>query len=152
MVEKDPVAGVEAVCFSVIDGVPVSGDFGGSIGRSGVKRSGLRLGRRSRAEHLRGTGLVVLDSAGIVSHVRPDSLEEAERSSSDDISSVVRDLEGDSNVGLSSKVVDLVRLDNVEPTAEGGGIREISVVELHQSFVGIVWIHVDVVDSLRVVV
>ena len=75
-----------------------------------------------------------------------------ESSSSYDISSVVRDLEGDINVGLSSKVVDLVRLDDVEQTAEGGGTREISVVELHASFVGIVGIDVDMVDPLGVVI
>lgn len=82
--------------------------------------------------------------------MRSDSLQETKSSSSDDVSSVVRDLEGDGDVGLSSKVVDLVRLDDVEPTAERGGIREISVVELHESFVGIVGIDVDMVDSLSV--
>lgn len=82
--------------------------------------------------------------------MRSDGLQEAESSSSDDIGGVVRDLEGDGDVRLSSKVVDLVWLDDVEPTAEGGGIREIGVVELHASFVDIVGIDVDMVDSLSV--
>lgn len=82
--------------------------------------------------------------------MRSDSLQETKSSSSDNVSSVIRDLEGDGNVGLSSKVVDLVRLDDVEPTAEGGGIREITVVELHESFVDVVGINVDMVESLSV--
>jgi len=53
-------------------------------------------------------------------------------------------------VRLSGEVVDLVGEDGVEPAAEGGGVGEIGVVELHAGLVGVVGIHIDVVDALRV--
>lgn len=53
-------------------------------------------------------------------------------------------------MGLGGEVVDLVGEDGVEPAAEGGGVGEIGVVELHAGLVGVVGIHVYVVDALRV--
>ena len=41
-------------------------------------------------------------------------------------------------------------MDGVEPAAEGGGVCEVGVVDLHACFVGVVWVDVDVVDSLGV--
>lgn len=102
MVEQNSVTGEQTVGLSVIDSVPVSSDLGCRVGRSGMKRRRLRLWRRSCSEHLRRSGLVVLDAPATVGGVRSDGLQEAESTSGDDIGRVVGDLEGDSNVRLSS--------------------------------------------------
>lgn len=48
-----------------------------------------------------------------------DGLKEAEGTDGDDIGSVVRDFEGDSDVGLGRKVVDLTGEEEVDPSVEG---------------------------------
>ena len=150
MVEQDPVAREETVRLTVVNSVPMRSDFGRCVGGPGVKRRRFRLRRRSRSEHLGGSGLVVLDGAAGVGGVRSDGFEEAEGAGGDDVGRVVGDLEGDGDVGLSGEVVDLVGLDHVEPAAERGCVGEIGVVELHQSLVGVVRVDVDVVDPLGV--
>lgn len=151
MVEENAVAGEDPVGLPVIHGVPMSRAFGCRVGGSRVERGGLRLRGRSRSEHLRRPGLVVPD-------VRPTGggdvgahgLEEAEGAGGDDVGSVVRDFEGDGDMGLGGEVVDLVGEDGVEPAAEGGGVGEVGIVELHAGLVGIVGIDVDVIDPLRI--
>lgn len=151
VVEEDAVAGEEGVSLAVVHGVPVGGAFGGGVGGAGVEGGGFGLRRRGGAEHLGGAGLVVADvGAAGGGDVGADGLEEAEGAGGDDVGGVVGYLEGDGDVRLSGEVVDLVGEDGVEPAAEGGGVGEIGVVELHAGLVGVVGIHVYVVDALRV--
>ncbi|CAN0919023.1 hypothetical protein LINGRAHAP2_LOCUS31213 [Linum grandiflorum] len=125
--------------------------FGSSIRGSRVEGSGLRLGRRSGSEHLGRSSLVVPDvRPASVQDVRSDCFQKAEGSRGHHVGGVVRDLEGDGDVRLSGEVVDFVRANGVEPAAEGGGVGEISVMELHPGLVGVVGVDVDVVDSLSV--
>ena len=59
MVEQNPVAGVQAVGFAVVDRDPVRKDLGAGVGASRIKGRPLRLRRLLRlAEHLAGGGLV----------------------------------------------------------------------------------------------
>lgn len=118
MIEQNPIAGEEPVGLAVVNGVPMSGAFGGRVRGSGVERGGFRLGRRSGSEHLRGSGLVVPNVRSAGGHdVGSDSFEEAERAGGHHIGGVIGDLEGDGDVGLGSEVVDLVRGDGVDPSA-----------------------------------
>lgn len=95
--------------------------------------------------------MVILDmSPTRFSDMRSNSLKQTQGPGGDNISSKIRDLKGDSDVGLRGEVVDFIRGDSVDPTAERGGVGEIGVVEFHPGFVGIVWVDVDVVDSLGV--
>lgn len=151
MVEQDPVAGEDAVGLAVVDGVPMGGALGGSVGGAGVEGGSLRLRRRRGSKHLRRAGLVVADvGAAGGGDVGADGLEEAEGAGGDDVGGVVGDLEGDGDVRLGGEVVDLVGENGVEPAAEGGGVSEVGVVELHDSLGGVVRVDVDVVDALRV--
>lgn len=118
MIEQNPIAGEEPVGFSVVHGVPMSGAFRGRVRGSGVKWRGFRLGRRSGSEHLRGSGLVVPNVRSAGGHdVGSDGFEEAEGARGHHIGGVIRDLEGNGDVGLGSKVVDLVGGDGVDPAA-----------------------------------
>ncbi|PON39167.1 LOW QUALITY PROTEIN: hypothetical protein PanWU01x14_306780 [Parasponia andersonii] len=151
MVEQDPIAGEDPISLPVIDRVPMRRAFRRGIGRSRVERRRLALRRGRRPEHLRRSGLVVPDvGPARGGDVRSDGLEEAERAGGDHVRGVVRDFEGDGDVGLGGQVVDLVGENNVEPAAERGGIGEVGVVELHPGLVGIVRIDVDVIDPLGV--
>ncbi|THU44176.1 hypothetical protein C4D60_Mb02t04650 [Musa balbisiana] len=141
VVEQDAVAGEQAVGLTVVDGVPVRGDLGGSVWRAGMERGRLRLGRRRGAEHLGGASLVVAGGFGGAA----DGLEEAESAGGDDIGGVVGDLEGDGNVGLGGEVVDLIGEESVDPAAEGGCIGEVGIVELHAGLDGVVGVDVEVV-------
>ena len=51
---------------------------------------------------------------------------------------------------LGSEVVDLVGGYGVDPAAEGGGVGEVGVVELHSSFMRVMRIDVDVIKALGV--
>ena len=112
------------------------------------RRFGLRWW--SCTEHLGRPGLVVLDGTTAVDGVRSDGFEEAESAGGNDVGGVIRDLEGDGDVRLRGEVVDFVGFDHVEPAAEGGCVGEVGVVELHEGFVGVVRVDVDVVDPLGV--
>lgn len=151
MIEQDPVTSEDPVGFTVVNGVPVRGAFGGGVRGPWMEGSGFRLRRRSGSEHFRRSGLVVLDvrstSGG---DVGANSFEETKGSSGDDIGGVVRDLEGNSDVRLSGEIVNLVGENGVEPTTERGGVGEIGVVKLHTCFVSVVWVHIDVINSLSV--
>lgn len=94
------------------------GAFGGRVRGSGVERGSFRLRRRSGSEHLRGSGLVVpnVRSAG-GRDVGSDGFQEAEGASGHHIGGVIRDLEGDGDVRLGSKVIHLVGSDGVDPAA-----------------------------------
>lgn len=151
MIEQNPIAGEDAVGFAVINGVPMRGALGGGVRGAGVEGGGFRLGWRRGSEHFRRPGLVVFDMrAAGGGDVGSNGLEEAEGAGGDDVGSVIRDLEGDGDVGLGGEVVNLVGENNVEPTAEGGCVGEVGVVELHSSLVGVVRVDVDVVDALGV--
>lgn len=97
----------------------MGGAFGGGVRGPGVERGGFRLRRRGGSEHFRRPSLVVFDvgSAGC-RDVRADSFEEAEGSGSNDVGGVIRDLEGNGDVGLGSEVVNLVGVNRIEPTAK----------------------------------
>lgn len=82
--------------------------------------------------------------------MRSDGFEETESTRGDYICGVIGNLEGDSDVRLGGEIVYLVGENGVEPSPERRGIGEIGVVKLHPSFVGVVWIDVDVVDALSV--
>lgn len=82
--------------------------------------------------------------------MRSEGFEEAEGASCNNVGGVIGDLEGDGDVRLGGEIVDLVGADGVEPAAEGGGVGEIGVVELHESLVSVVRVDVDVVDPLGV--
>lgn len=79
-----------------------------------------------------------------------DGFEEAESPGGDDVSCIIRNLKGNSDVGLGGEVVNLVGVDCIEPAAERGGVSEVSVMELHLGFMGIVGIDVDMVDALGI--
>lgn len=83
-------------------------------------------------------------------NVRSNGFEEAEGPSCDNIGSVIRDLEGDCDMGLRCQVVNLVGENGVEPATERGGVAEIGVVELHSGLVSVVRVDVDVINTLRI--
>ncbi|KAF5735965.1 phytase family [Tripterygium wilfordii] len=151
VVEQDPVAGVQPIGLTVVHRVPVRGTFGRRVRRSRVKWSGFGLRRRCRSEHFGGSGLVIPDivppSGG---DVRSHCLEEAEGSSGHDISCVIGNLEGHSDVRLGGEIVDLVWANSVDPPAKRGSVGEVSIMKLHASFVRIVRVDVDVIDSLSI--
>lgn len=82
--------------------------------------------------------------------VGANSLQKSERTSGNNIGGVIGDLEGNSDMRLSSEIVDLIGEDCVEPSTEGRGIGEIRIVKLHSSLVGVVGVDVDVIDPLGV--
>ena len=82
--------------------------------------------------------------------MRSDGFKKTESADSNNIGSVIRNLKRNCDVRLCSEVVNFVREDSVEPTTERGSVREIGVVKLHMSLVSIVWIDIDVIDSLCV--
>lgn len=79
-----------------------------------------------------------------------DGLEQAEGPRGHHIRRVVRDLEGDGDMRLGGEVVDLIGEEEVNPAAEGGGVGEVGVVELHAGLVQVVGVHVQVVQAGRV--
>lgn len=147
VVEEDPVAGEQTVSLTVVDSVPVSGALGGGVRGPGVEWGCFRLGRRCGAEHLRRSGLIVADAAGLRGGRRADGIEEAESAGGDDVGGVIRDLEGDSDMGLSGEIVDLVRKEGIDPAAERGGVGEVGIVETHPGLVGVVGIDVEVIEA-----
>lgn len=82
--------------------------------------------------------------------MRTDGFEEAQRASGDNVGGVIRDLERNSDMGLSSKVVNLVGIDSINPTAKRRGVGEVRIMELHAGFMGIVGIDVEMVDPLGI--
>ncbi|TQD77653.1 hypothetical protein C1H46_036814 [Malus baccata] len=151
VVEQNPVAREQPVCLAVVHGVPMRRAFRNGVGGSGVERRRFGLRRRGGPEHLGRPGLVVLNvGAAGGGDVGADSLEEAEGAGGNDVGGVIGDLKRDGDVRLGGEVVDLVGGDYVEPAAEGGGVGEVGVVELHAGLVGVVGVDVDVVDALGV--
>lgn len=84
------------------------------------------------------------------SDMRSNSFKQTESTGGDNISSIIRNFERNSNVRLSSEIIDLIRENNIKPSAERGGIGEVSVVKFHSCLVSIVRVDVDVIDSLSV--
>lgn len=82
--------------------------------------------------------------------VGANSLQESESTSGDNIGGIIGDLEGNGDMRLGSEIVNLIGEDCVEPSTKGRGIGEIRIMKLHSSLVGVVWIDVDVIDSLGV--
>lgn len=82
--------------------------------------------------------------------MRSNRFQQPESTSGDNIGRIIRNFERNSNVRLSSEVIDLVREDNIEPPAERGGVGEVSIMKLHSCLVSIVRIDIDVIDSLSV--
>lgn len=79
-----------------------------------------------------------------------NGLQKSERTGGDNIGGIIGDLEGNSDMRLSSEIVDLIGEDSVEPSTEGRGIGEIRIVKLHSSLVSVVRVDVDVIDPLGV--
>ncbi|KAL3533698.1 hypothetical protein ACH5RR_007219 [Cinchona calisaya] len=76
-----------------------------------------------------------------------DNFEEMDSLGGDDIDSVIMNLEGNGNKGLSYEVVNLIGVDYIEPPMKRECVGEVDVVELHLGTVGI---DVEVVGALGV--
>ena len=130
VVEENAVASEHAVSLTIVHSVPVCSHLRHSVGGARVEKCLLILRRGCSAEHLGGASLVVLNCASSIAHMVANSIEKAESSSGDNISSVFRVLERHADVGLGTKIEDLIRLDLVNPLAESRRVCKISVVEL----------------------
>ena len=128
VVEEDTVAGIDAVCFTVVYRDPVGVNLGAGIGAPGVEGRGLFLGDLLHFAEKLGCGSLV--ESGLLLHTQDtDGLEDAKRPYGIGIGRVLRLLEGDGNMGLGSQIVDLRGLCLLDDPDKTRRVGEVAVVE-----------------------
>ncbi len=149
VVEENAVGNKEVIGFAVIDGVPVSGDFGDGVGTAGIEGCQLTLRRFGSSEHLRGASLIEAHLTTGVMHVIADGIEETQRASGDRIGGVFGVFKRDFDVRLRPEIVDFVGLGDFENAAKASRISEIAVMEI-KAATGLMGVLIDVVDATSV--
>jgi len=115
MVEQDPVGAEQAMGLAVLDGHPMGEHLGDRVRAARVERGpfGLRA-LDDLHEHLAAASLVEPDwPVGVA-----DRLQQPERAHPRGVGRELGHLEADADVALGAEVVDLVRLDPIEPGHE----------------------------------
>ena len=142
MVEENAVTGPKAIALSIVNGHPIGVDFGGGVGASGTEGGFFVLRRRRATEHLRTRRLVEtsLDTAAT------DCLEKTSGADRCDITSVLRHIEADPDMGLGTEVVDLIGRNLIDEGCQLFRIGQIAVME-EEPDIRAVWIFVDMVYS-----
>lgn len=148
VVEKDAVAGIHAVGFTVIDRDPVGIELGTGVGGAGIERRLLRLRDLLHlAEQLGRGGLV---EAGLLFQAQhADGLQQAQGAQSVHIGRVLGRLEGDLHMALGRQVVDFVRLHFLHDADQVAGVRKIPVVQ-YELAAFLVRPLVKMVDTVRI--
>ena len=125
MVKENPVAGKKLIAFAIVAGHPVSVNFGGGVGASGMKRRRFILRGIRGPEHLTAGSLIEAGrNAG-----SPKSFENAGCPESRDVARVLREIETYSDVALGAKMVDLIRLDIIDQVGQLFRVRKIAVMK-----------------------
>jgi hypothetical protein len=128
VVEKDTIAGEHAVSLTVVDALPEGILLGNGVRGTRVERSGLLLrGLLDLTVKLRGRSLVEL--ALLLKAACPNGVEESKGTKGIDVGSVLAHLEGNLDVGLSAKVVDLVGLNAGDELDKVGRVGKVTVLE-----------------------
>ncbi len=148
VVEEDPVAGVHAVGFPVVNGDPVSKELGHPVGRTRIEGRLFALGNllHQTVQFARGS----LVNAGFANEAQESyGLEEAEDPHSVGIGHIFGRVKAHFYVAHGRKVVDLVGLHLLDDAGEVHRVGEVAVVE-HKVAVLHVRILVDMVDTFGV--
>eukprot|EP00850_Spirogloea_muscicola_P004806 SM000021S06439 [mRNA] locus=s21:235852:237180:- [translate_table: standard] len=103
VIEKDAIACKEAICLSVIDSVPMSGNLCHSIRRSRMEHCILVLRRRCCSIHLRRPCLVVFHLPACVFNVSANSLKQP-------VKEIYRE--------MSSCIGNFVGVDGIDPLSQ----------------------------------
>ena len=115
VIEEDAVDREDAVGLAVVAGDVEGVSLGRGVGAPRVERGSLGLRRLNRlAVELGGGGLV---EAGIEVELA-HGFEQANGADAGDLGGVLRDLEGDLDVGLGAEVVDLVGAHGLEDAVQ----------------------------------
>src|SRR5262249_21217460 len=131
VVKQDAVTRMQSVGFTVIDRDPVGVKLGAPVRAARIERSLLGLRNLSdQPVHLTGGRLIETRIQTGFS----DSLEQADRPSRCNIGGVFRAVEANSDMALSGKIVDLLRLHPANQPGQSAGVAEIPVVEKQAGF------------------
>jgi len=128
MVEKDAVAGVHAVGFTVVLGDPVSVELGYSVRAAWVERSGFLLGG-FLYEAVKFTCACLVEPCGLFKAEEPDGFKQAQGAEGVDIGGVLRRLETDGYMALGGEVVYLVGFCFSDDAREVAAVGKVAVVE-----------------------
>src|SRR6266550_6364299 len=143
MIEKNAVAGVQAVAFAVVHRRPVGKNFGNAIGTAWPKGCSLRLRDFLRlAEHLAARCLV---------KTRTDSgfanrFQNANGSDAGHIGSVFRNIEAYANMALCAEMINFVRLQIIKQFHKINGVSQIAVMQKKSDAVN-VRIDIEMIDA-----
>ena len=148
MVEKDAVAGVDAISLAVVDGDPVGVELGNGVGAARVEGGGFLLGDfLDETEEFRGAGLV---EAGFLFQVKnADGLQDAQGAQRVGVGGVFGLFKADGDVTLRGEVVDFVRLGLLDDADEAGAVGHVPMVQ-EESYVMFVAILIQMVDAIGV--
>lgn len=128
VVEENTVAGIHSVRLAIINRDPKAIELRNTVWRTGVERRGLGLWALDDLPVELGSGRLV-ESHNTSEAARPDGIQEAQRPEAIDIASVLGHLEGDLDVRLSTKVVQLRRAYLADDVHEVGAVRQIAIVQ-----------------------
>ena len=128
VVEQDTVARIHPIRFTIVDGDPISIQFGNAVRAAWVERRRLALWRfDDLAIQFRGGGLVEPHVS-----LEPDGtngIEKTEGAHAIDISCILGHLERDLDVRLGSEVVDLGREHLSEDVHEISAVGEVTIMQ-----------------------
>ena len=128
MVEQDAVGGEHAVGLSVFLHDPEAVLLGHGVRAVGVEGRGLALGHLLHlAVELGGGCLVNLRLSDQAQDAH--RLQNAQHADGVHVPGILRHVEAHLHMALGRQVIDLVRLDDIDDANQGGGIRQIALVE-----------------------
>ena len=133
VVEKNPVAGIHAVRFTVVDRDPVGVELGDSIGAAGIEGRRLFL-RNFLHKSVQLTCACLIEACFLFESEKTDGLQQAECSNGIDISRVFRCFKADRHMALGSKVVHLIGLDFSDEADKVAAVGKVAVVEVEVQF------------------
>ena len=132
VVEEDPVDRKNPICFPILLGDPIPILLGNCVGRIGMERRSLPLRDLFHLSvEFRGGSLV--EFCFVCQPQDPDSLQDSQYAQGVHITGILRNVKTDLYMALGSQVVDFVRLHHPDNPDQGGGIRQVTVVEGNSS-------------------
>ena len=148
MVEQNPVAGVHAVGFTVVDRDPVRVKFGASIGRTGIEGRFLGLRHFPHQTEQLGCGCLI-KTRMVGQRGDADGFQQTQCAQGIHIRRVFRRFKRNLHMALGRQIIDFVRLYFLHDTHEVAGIAEVAVMQNKMPFTG-VRILVQVIYAIRI--